>query len=242
MCTANIFNSIIFVYGLGGARQETWTEAIRSKTRTNWVTGMLPDRLSHRVRILSYIYSLKLFSHGPRTLWGVETGPSPLDEKALRYLPQTVQIHSNRLLEQLAVIRGDGARDRPIIWIGHTLGGLIVKHALVQASAAMGENSAQKATHLATCGALYLETPMQNTSRRPWNRILASMMSVSLREALPTKGEKPNLMFDEFDLQSQRYKSIERHFRNFSFSRQTRARKGRSHKIPDVCCLSTVMC
>lgn len=37
------------------------------------------------------------------------------------------------------MLRGDVARDGPIIWIGHTLGGLIVKHALVQASAAVGE-------------------------------------------------------------------------------------------------------
>ena len=241
MYTADRFNSIVFVHGLAGERRETWTAAIRSKTKKNWMTDMLPSHLDNRVRILSYEYSLKLFSHSPRTLPGIETTPSRLDEKALRYLPQAVRIHSNRLLEQLAVLRGDVARDKPIIWIGHTLGGLIVKHALVQASAAVGENSAQKATHLATCGALYFETPMQNTSQRPWVKILASMMSVSLREALPTNGEKPNLMFDEFDLQSQRYKSIERHFRNFSFSRQTKARKGGGHKIPDVCYSSIVV-
>lgn len=234
MYTADRFKSIVFVHGLGGVRGETWTAAIRSKTKANWMTDMLPSRLDHRVRVLSYGYSLKLFSQSPRTLWGIETGPRRLDEEALRYLPQAVRIHSNRLLGQLAALRGDVPRDRPIIWIGHTLGGLIVKHALVQASAAVGENSPQKATHLATCGALYLETPMQNTSESPWVSILASMMSVSLGEALHTNGEKPNLMFDEFDLQSQRYKSIERHFRNISFRRQSKARKIGVHNIPDV--------
>ena len=241
MYTADRFKSIVFVHGLGGERGGTWTAAIRSKKRTNWMTDMLPSRLGHRVRISSYGYSLKLFSQSPRTLWGIETGPGPLDKEALRYLPQAVRIHSNRLLGQLAVLRGDVARDRPIIWIGHTLGGLIVKHALVQASAAVGENSPQKATHLATCGALYFETPMQTTSRRAWARILASMMSVSLGEPLLTKGEKPNLMFDEFDLQSQRYKSIERHFKNFSFRRQSKARKRGGHKIPHVRCSSIVV-
>ena len=241
MYTADGFNSIVFVHGLNDERRETWTAAIRSKTTTNWMTDVLPSGLSHRARILSYGYSSKLFSRSPRTLWGTEKRLSRLDENSLRYLPQTVQIHSNRLLEQLTALRGDVARDRPIIWIGHTLGGLIVKHALVQASAAVGENSEQKATHLATCGALYFETPMQDTSRRPWARILASMMSVSLRVALPTNIEKPNLNFDEFDLQSQRYKSIERHFRNFSYSRRTRARKGGGDKIPDARCSSIVV-
>ena len=210
-----------------------------------WLTDKLPTGLSRRARILTYRYSSQLFSSrsssSSSSSWRPHGGKDSLDDKAshldefaLRCLPQTVQIHSNVLLAQLTALRRD--RDRPLIWIGHTLGGLIVKHTLVQASAAVGDNSARKAVHLATCGVLYFDTPMRDTARQPWALILAAMMSATLRGTLPPinmdKSSAAAVIFEKFDLQSQRYKSIESEFRHFSFSTR-RPQTPNSARMPE---------
>ena len=209
----NIY-SIVFVHGLGGDRRETWVSDIKSK-RVNGMTDLLPQDISHRARILSYTYSGRLFTDSKTGRWGQRPNPSRADDMVLQYLPQAIHLHSNRLLERLTVLRGDFARDRAIIWIGHSLGGLIVKNTLVQASTAVGAHSKHKAIQLSTCGILYFGTPMRGTKH--WARVLIKMTSVSLQVPDHPNITKDKVGLECFDLQLQRYKSIESQFRNYSF-------------------------
>lgn len=177
----------------------------------------LPKNIGCHARILSYGYSTRLFSDAEGGLRGEQTKQTPLGDRVLQYLPQALYLHSDRLLQQMTALRGDAARDRPIVWIGHSLGGLIVKNTLVQASSSIGTHYKQKATQLSTCGVLFFGTPMQDTSSKSWARILTRIMSVSLDLRFKINFKKHDTMFEDFDLQGQRYKGIERQFRNYSF-------------------------
>jgi len=63
--------------------------------------------------------------------------------------------HSHRLITQLAERRSIEAKDRPIIFVTHSLGGLIVKSALVHASASVTDcENGPKSIQLSTIGGM----------------------------------------------------------------------------------------
>jgi hypothetical protein len=116
-------SSIVFVHGLRGHRTQTWT-----KDGVCWPKDLLPkeEALSH-VRVLSF---------------GYDAGVVSLTRRASL---NTLFDHSINLLNELARVRARGAvrslpfqaarptlksflqQDRPLIFIAHSLGGLIVK-------------------------------------------------------------------------------------------------------------------
>lgn len=220
-CT-DFWDSIVFVHGLMGDWRETWTFSSEGH-RVNWMTDLLPDDIqSHKhVRILSYGYSPYLFSGVLRTFRGNDVSPKTLDKKALGWVPQAINIHANRLLEQLSAKRKGKDRDRAIIWIGHSLGGLIVQKALVQASASLESRIEHKAIELCTCGVLYFGTPMREVRGQTWAQLLSSIVSYSMETKEDPGLNLPALESDILDLEVQRYKSILTNFQNYSFCEKT---------------------
>ena len=201
-----------------GDRRDTWNFSSKGH-HVNWMTDLLPEDVkSHkRVRILSYGYSPHLFSGARRTFRSHDANAKTLDKNALGYVPQAINVHSKRLLEQMSAKRTGKDRDRAIIWIGHSLGGLIVQNALVQASASLQSRIEHKAIELCTCGVLYFGTPMREVRGRTWAHLLSSIVS----DSMETK-EDPGLSLaalhsDILDLEVQRYKSIATNFPNYSF-------------------------
>lgn len=72
----------------------------------------------------------------------------------------TLQNRSDELMKSLAA-SGIG-KDRPIIWVGHSMGGLLVKEIIVQAM--NDSNDAIKKLALNTRGILFLGTPHKGSS------------------------------------------------------------------------------
>ena len=205
-----------------GDQRETWTFSSKGH-RVNWMTDLLPDDIqSHKnVRILSYGYSPYLFSSATRNFRSNVVSAKTLDRNALGWVPQAINIHANRLLEQLSPKRKGKDRDRAIIWIGHSLGGLIVQKALVQASASLESRREHKAIELCTCGVLYFGTPMCEVRGRTWAHLLSSIVSYST-ETKEDPGLNPAaLESDVLDLEVERYKSIVTNFHNYSFCEKT---------------------
>ncbi|KAL8783755.1 MAG: hypothetical protein Q9195_009293 [Heterodermia aff. obscurata] len=198
--------------------RETWTFSSK-RDRVNWMTDLLPDDVeSHkRSRILSYSYSPHLFSGARRTFVGHDVNAKTLDKKALGYVPQAINTHSKRLLEQLSAKRRGKDRDRAIIWVGHSLGGLIVQNALVQASASVESRREHKAIELCTCGVLFFGTPMREVPGRNWALLLSSIVSASMQTKEDPGLDLAALKSDVLDLEVQRYKSIATNFQNYSF-------------------------
>jgi len=134
------------------------------------------------------------------------------------YLPQALYLHSNRLIEQLADLRAGDAEKRPLIFIAHSFGGLIVKSALVHSSVAVEERDARlKAIQLLTIGVLFFGTPQKEIHLTRWNDLLLKMFRAA---NLTSLDRVPHPLADQaelLNLQIERYKSIEVNFFNFSF-------------------------
>jgi len=208
------------VHGLGGDPVETW-KSRKDGLAVNWTTDFLPkdihqlDGIGKQVRVLTYGYSSKLFS-GPQ-----------MDERVLKYLPQALYLHANRLIEQLAAERAGNAKERPLIFIAHSLGGLIVKNALVQASTAIDERDAPlKALQLLTIGVLFFGTPQREVGWKRWSSQLGKMVNVAMHTPISTMIQPLGDQAEQFNSQIERYKSVETNFTNYSFYEQMKSQIG----------------
>ncbi|KAK4061045.1 hypothetical protein Trihar35433_9970 [Trichoderma harzianum] len=100
---------IIAVTGLAGHAFGSW----KSKNKPDmWLRDFLPISIPN-ARVLTYGYDTKL--------------------PGSRSKSSTLQL-SRKLLESIKTTRDESTKHRPLILIGHSLGGLVVKQALVQAS------------------------------------------------------------------------------------------------------------
>ncbi|CAG7849681.1 Vegetative incompatibility protein HET-E-1, partial [Serendipita indica DSM 11827] len=97
---------IVAIHGLNGHREKTWT----SEDGKMWLRDFLQDDLP-RVRVLSYGYDADTHSRE-------------------RVSTETIHRHGNNLANALSRAR-KGASRRPIIFVAHDVGGIILKWALV---------------------------------------------------------------------------------------------------------------
>ncbi|QYS99703.1 NACHT domain-containing protein [Trichoderma simmonsii] len=105
----NTLVDIIAVTGLAGHAFGSW----KSKSKPDmWLRDFLP-RFIPNARVLTYGYDTKL--------------PGSRSKSSILEL-------SRKLLESIKTTRDESTKHRPLILIGHSLGGLVVKQALVQAS------------------------------------------------------------------------------------------------------------
>lgn len=221
--------SIVLVHGLGGDPVETWTSR-NDRGAVNWTKDFLPenmegpDGLRRQIRVLSYGYSSKLFTALPNG-----TSAEPINARALLYLPQALYTHSQRLIQQLADLRAGNAEKRRVIFTAHSLGGLIVKSALLRASAAIGERDVRlKRIELLTIGILFFGTPQREMRWVKWSELLGKMFRAGMHIPLSVAIEPLEDRADFFNLQIEQYKSIESNFYNFSFWEGAKSQKGRS--------------
>ncbi|KAF8530182.1 hypothetical protein BU17DRAFT_78785 [Hysterangium stoloniferum] len=134
---------IVAIHGFDGHREESWT-ADNGKL---WLRDFLPQTIP-TARILSYGYDAYT--------------ESSLSE-------QTLYGHAQDFLARLCMSRKtDDTKERPIIFIAHSLGGIILKSALIQANVAHeGHLLPRKWIHLSTYGIVFFGTPHQGTDIVP---------------------------------------------------------------------------
>lgn len=104
---------IVLVHGLNGHPHKTWTSQPSSKSKKEvfWPTDLLPATLkSAKARILVYGYNADVYAFG---------GSASSD---------MIHNHAQTLLANLSAERKLEERlDVPIIWVAHSLGGILVK-------------------------------------------------------------------------------------------------------------------
>ncbi|KAL2834575.1 Alpha/Beta hydrolase protein [Aspergillus pseudoustus] len=142
---------IVFVHGLGGDSYTTWT-----KDTTHWPKDLLPTlECFENARILTFGYNTSGFftknadEHRARTFTCAEI-----------------------LVSDLKTFRRRGAQDRPIIFVGHSLGGLVIKSALRHAilrRALYGDIVDS------TRAIIFFSTPHQGTSQEAWKAFFARL-------------------------------------------------------------------
>ena len=154
-------NSIIFIHGLFGHPKNTWTA--KNTTRSNdifWPHHLLPE-VTPYARIIT---------------WGYDVRVESLLSATSR---ATLFQHAETLLVDIASVRQSAIETkRPIIFVAHSLGGIVIKDALSQ--------SKQEHTHLkeilgATIGIAFLGTPHRGSQAASLGKIAFEISRVLMQ-------------------------------------------------------------
>ncbi|KAI1214744.1 uncharacterized protein F4807DRAFT_7560 [Annulohypoxylon truncatum] len=149
---------LVFVHGLRGSRFKTW-----SKGDIFWPRDFLKDDLK-KARIITWGYDANIanaFSYASReSLFG----------------------HANTLLNDLARLRR--GITRPIIFVCHSFGGLVVKEALITSDNYRNHNRhpTRGAIYAKTIGVIFMGTPHQGSSKESYGEIVANIAYMSFRQ------------------------------------------------------------
>ncbi|KAF4964390.1 hypothetical protein FSARC_7689 [Fusarium sarcochroum] len=148
-------HSIVFVHGLKGDCLKTWTDKSANEP---WPKALLPLELG-TARILTYSYDA--------TVVNKEDVPSQ----------NRISNHAHNLVTALASLRqGDDTNERPIIFVCHSLGGLVCQDALVSAK----QRSEQHLQDIAnfTRGVVFLGTPHHGSSLAKMGELVSRSVGV----------------------------------------------------------------
>ncbi|KAH8702665.1 hypothetical protein GQ44DRAFT_51434 [Phaeosphaeriaceae sp. PMI808] len=147
---------IVAVHGLNGHCEKTWT----ASNGVNWLRDLLPQDLP----------SARIFS------WGYDANTHSSSRVSCHYLFN----HAQSLVSDLCLERQvTETSKRPIIFVAHSLGGIIVKSALIHSDAArQGALEEHRSIKLSTYGIMFMGTPHQGGSGVALGRLMVNVASV----------------------------------------------------------------
>ncbi|KAL9065770.1 MAG: hypothetical protein Q9161_007995 [Pseudevernia consocians] len=157
---------IIAVHGLGAHPDHAWVRhkdvAAGLQKDVRWLTDLLPQTF----RDYKTSISARVFCFNYQSAW---LGPQ-LSRNRLEGL-------AKRLLDDIHNVRdkNDTVSDRPIIFIGHSFGGLVIEQAVVQANSA---GSTYEYLVKLIGGIVLLGTPHQGSKSQKWGSIMASLANL----------------------------------------------------------------
>ncbi|EXL39953.1 hypothetical protein FOCG_17455 [Fusarium oxysporum f. sp. radicis-lycopersici 26381] len=145
---------IVAVHGLNGSANKTWTD---SATGYCWLEDLLPESIP-RCRVMTFGYDSKL---------------------AFSKSQSGVEAFAQDLLNRLRVVRSSSeasARNRPLVFIAHSLGGIVVKKALI-----IAHNGSEVYIPIlkSTTGIVFLGTPHRGSDLVPWGILLSNLVRVT---------------------------------------------------------------
>ncbi|TVY88975.1 Protein SERAC1 [Lachnellula willkommii] len=149
---------IVAIHGLNGDREHTWTEP---KSHKLWLRDFLPDDLP-RARVMVFGYDA-----------------TPIFANSTAGIVE----HARDLLRCLVETReGRDETKRPLIFIGHSLGGLVIKQALIIAER---ESRYYKQIYQSTSGVIFFGTPHQGSSMADIGTTVARIASTIAHKPEP---------------------------------------------------------
>ncbi|KAH4334341.1 hypothetical protein HBH98_243290 [Parastagonospora nodorum] len=147
---------IVAVHGLNGHCEKTWTAG----NGVNWLRDLLPHDLPN-ARILS---------------WGYDANTHSSSRVSCQYLFDHARTQVSDLCLEREVTQ---TSKRPIIFVAHSLGGIIVKSALIHSDAARrGALEEHRSIKLSTYGIVFMGTPHQGGSGVALGRLMVNVASV----------------------------------------------------------------
>ncbi|KAI0101549.1 hypothetical protein GGR51DRAFT_563451 [Nemania sp. FL0031] len=141
---------IVAVHGLGSNVDWSWTWQDNEGHRVHWLKDLLPNLIPN-ARIIAYNYESKWHADAPKT---------------------RLELCGEELIRSLHNFR-TSAPERPIIFIAHSLGGLVVSYGLLYADRT--ENL--KYLPASTVGFVPLGTPFRGTNTQKLAKIVACLMT-----------------------------------------------------------------
>ncbi len=146
------------MHGLNGEPQKTWT----AKNGVFWPSDLLPASLRDaRANVLVYGYNADVYSK--------KHGSNPSDN--------FIYLHAQTLVTSLTHYRKDEQTSHhPIIWVCHSLGGILVKRALLYSNdLKASQHEDYRSLYVSTYGIVFLGTPHTGSDVATWGTILQSM-------------------------------------------------------------------
>ncbi|KFY69329.1 hypothetical protein V496_00331 [Pseudogymnoascus sp. VKM F-4515 (FW-2607)] len=140
---------IVFVHGLTGNRETTWTH----ENGVFWPKQLAQD--IDTARIMTYGYDADVIK-----IWGMAGG-------------NNLRNHGKSLAFGVSDRRRD-CRERPIIFIAHSLGGLVCEQALL--CCGEGDKNLEKVFR-STRGIIFMGTPHAGSDLANWGYVLATLLS-----------------------------------------------------------------
>ncbi|CAG8908840.1 unnamed protein product [Penicillium egyptiacum] len=158
-CIADgVLDSIVAVHGLGKNSIETWTH---HETGTLWLRDLLPQSI-HNARVLTFDYDANP---------SLYTGKDFMDRVQSQATTLVADLEGERSLEN--------ASRRPVIFVCHGLGGIIVKSALVHSASRTSHfTSHLNAIYISTFAILFFSTPHDHIDVGKWLPSSASTMTI----------------------------------------------------------------
>ncbi|ATY66488.1 and NB-ARC domain [Cordyceps militaris] len=158
---------IVLVHGLNGRPDLTWTAA----NGTFWPTDLLPAALRGvPANVLVYGYNADVYSrHHDRSA-----------------SDNFIHQHAQTLVTNLALFRrGEGRARNPLVWVAHSLGGVLVKRALLYAHDVRdAHHDDYRAVYVSTYGIVFLGTPHTGAGAATWGCALQAMSDAVLPRKL----------------------------------------------------------
>lgn len=131
-----------------------------------WPTDLLPASLrDEHANVLVYGYNADVFSHH----WGSSPQQTPSDNYVFQ--------HAQTLVATLTQYRkSEGTERNPIIWVVHSLGGIVTKSALLYSNDVQGPHQEDlRSIYVSTFAIIFLGTPHNGSNAAAWGRILQRM-------------------------------------------------------------------
>ncbi|KAI1773269.1 hypothetical protein F4818DRAFT_423753 [Hypoxylon cercidicola] len=149
-----------FVHGLGGHPIHTW-----SKGSVCWPRDLLYQDLPN-CRIYTWGYDSSVFHSNTQTSHASIFGHV-----------------ENLLLDISGTRQSDEERERPIIFVGHSLGGLVIKQALIRSSEIhRGEpDSGEALVYPSTKGIIFFGTPHRGSDLVPYGKMVVTIAKLAFR-------------------------------------------------------------
>ncbi|KAI1950901.1 hypothetical protein LOZ57_001449 [Ophidiomyces ophidiicola] len=146
-CRDDIVFDLVAIHGLNGDAFKTWTH---KQSKIMWLRDLLPKELPN-VRIMTFGYNSKFYNI---------TGHQDLLNISMKLLSELVDVRST-----------EKEIDRPIVFVCHSLGGIVLKKALlIQGS--IEEMAVQNATY----GVIFFATPHNGSAVANAGKVLASIV------------------------------------------------------------------
>ncbi|KAE9380791.1 hypothetical protein N431DRAFT_459708 [Stipitochalara longipes BDJ] len=148
---------ICAVHGLNGNAFDTWVAKTNNKM---WLRDILPtSKPFDKARIMTFGYSSQLIDRA--NLSGVSEW-------------------AHHLLTSISSVRQtQEERQRPIIFICHSMGGIVARQAMVRLNE-YSHKSEYKGVDLKLCGILFLSTPHSGSTDADWNSFLIDIAQMTL--------------------------------------------------------------
>jgi len=152
---------IVFVHGINGDRINSWTweNPYDSDEKIMWPRHFLPEKLPN-ARIVSFGYNAKVAGF----YWEDQATIAP---------EMTIDDFSTALFEALKVLRQNDESALPIMFVAHSMGGLVVANALSQSQTSNEPGIKAIADH--TIGTVFLGTPFNGSDLATYGSIAVSI-------------------------------------------------------------------